>query len=203
MKRVLLLAVVGLTATACSGQTVRVAPPRHHAVQPTPAPAAAPSEGTVSASELLAGATASSFDRNDLVGPVQKASLDLVSVPPSNSDLQVRALHSPNGEAAVEVREDDDATQRWGRLLIPAERAIIAAFARNHALGQWLVIVDDVRVHGGLDPIPLTGYRWSRPDVEAYARCGIPARVIDQCTSAFYEKSQMWLMPVGSKPVGG
>lgn len=189
------LVVLSVVGAACSTRPVQLAgsPSRTEA---------SGRKGAVTATTLLSDA-AQAFDRNDLVGPIQSGSIALVRTVRGAPGLEVKALHSPSNEAAVEVRETDEGSQRWGRLMIPAERTIIAAFARHPDLGRWLVIVDDVRVSGGPDPIPLTGYRWPRADVESYARCGIPRRAIDGCTSRFYTRSQMWLMPVGSKPIGG
>jgi hypothetical protein len=190
-----------LVAAACSGPVIKVATPRHHAAATT-LPAAGSSSG-INVKALADAGAQSGFDRNDLIGPVQTSSLSLAKPFRHVTDLHVAPLHSPTGEAAVEVLETDHGTQRWGRLMIPAERRIIASFARNQALGQWLVIVDDVLIQGGPDPVPLTGYRWARKDVEAYAACGIPARAIDGCTSAFYVEASMWMMPVGNKTIGG
>jgi len=192
------LVVMLLAGVACSGPTIHIAPPRSHGDASTSARPSVTTGGSTALSDALAG-----FDRNDLVGPIQPASVSLARMVRRARDLQIQALHSPSGEAAVEVRETDRASERWGRLMIPAERTIIARFAGDASLGSWLVIVDDVLVRGGKDPVPLTGYRWTRTDVESYAKCGIPARAIDSCTSDFYAKSQMWLMPVGSKPIGG
>jgi len=131
-------------------------------------------------------------DGTALVGPLEPSSLSLVAALPSIRNLHVEALHSPSDTAAVSLREDDHFTDRWGRLMIPAERKIFVRFAADPALGDWLVVEDDVRVSKGPDPIPLTGYRWSRADVESYARCGIPPAVIDSCTQAFYATPEMW-----------
>jgi hypothetical protein len=195
MRRALVVLLVA--GVACSGPTVHVVTPRYNA------DTARGERAPVSGTSILADTASAGFDRNDLVGPIQAASRSLVRVVPHSNDLEVHALHSPTNEAAVEVRETDHGSQRWGRLMIPAERTIIGEFARDQSLGGWLVIVDDVRVPGGVDPVPLTGYRWTRAAVESYARCGIPTRAIDACTSQFYLRSQMWLMPVGSKPIGG
>ena len=195
------LVVVLLVGVACSGPVIRVATPRHRAGT-TALPAAGSASGTTIKMVEDAGA-AEGFDRNDLIGPVQAASVALARPFRNATDLQVSALHSPTGEAAVEVLETDHGSQRWGRLMIPAERRIISSFAQDTGLGQWLVIVDDVKIHGGPDPVPLTGYRWARKDVEAYAACGIPARAIDDCTSAFYLVASTWMMPVGNKTIGG
>jgi hypothetical protein len=117
--------------------------------------------------------------------------------------LKVQALPSPEGTTAVDLIETSTPSQRWGGVMIPAERAMFSAFAADRSLGQWLVIVDDVSVEQGRDPIPTTAYRWQRSDVEAYARCGISrAFVIDSCTDAFYQLSQMQLITAGAKLSG-
>jgi hypothetical protein len=191
--------VLGLVSAAvsCGEHRIRVNPPRraHYAAIPEP-----DRFGLHESDPLTLSNDPSTFDRVNLIGPVQSASVTLSAVVSHESGLFIGALHSPNGNAAVQLREEDAPGQRWGRLMIPAERRIIAAFAANPSLGQWLIIVDDVRVHGGVDPIPRTGYRWARSDVEAYARCGIPPRAIDPCTATFYLKPHMWIeIPAGGK----
>jgi hypothetical protein len=195
-------AVLLLLGVACSGPAIRVRPPRAHPRQQAHAGRRDQAPVDVGALAESLGRPAAKFDRSDLVGPVQRGSTKLAGVVPLRSHLQIAALHSQNGSAAVEVVEDDFGHDRWGHLMIPAERDIIRAFAADHALGRSLIIVDDVRVHGGADPVPMTGYRWSRSDVEAYARCGIPPRAIDACTSAFYQTPAMWLLPTGNKTQG-
>ena len=71
--------------------------------------------------------------------------------------------------------------------MIPAERHLFAEFAADRSLGDWLIVVDDVIVTGGKDPVPLTAYRWPRSIVEQYASCGIPMSLqIEDCTHDFY-----------------
>ena len=80
----------------------------------------------------------------------------------------------------------------------PALRKVFAAFAADPSFGEWLVIVDDVKVEGGPDPVPLTAYRWPRAAVEAYAECGIPPDGIDDCTSQFYRTPEViFVIPLG------
>jgi len=201
MRRALAIVVLvlGLSslAAACAEPHIRVAPPRkaNYAAIPEPDRFGLHESGQPTLSD-----DPSQFGHANLVGPIQPGSVTLSDVVPKEAGLFIGALHSPAGNAAVQLREDDSTTQRWGRLMIPAERKIIAAFAASPQLGQWLIIVDDVRVHGGTDPIPKTGYRWARSDVEAYARCGIPARVLDACTLSFYATPHMWIeVPSGRR----
>jgi hypothetical protein len=121
----------------------------------------------------------------------QPASLRLAEVVPTSRSLEVRALASGDGIAAVYLKEVSTTEQRWGRLMTPALRKIIAAFAEDSDADPWLVIVDDVEVTDGPDPIPITAYRWARGAVEAYAGCGIPPEGIDACTATFYSESDM------------
>ncbi len=134
---------------------------------------------------------------------IQPPSQVLAGLIGESARLKVEALPSPEGTTAVDLIETSTPRQRWGGLMIPAERAMFSAFAADRTLGQWLVIVDDVNVVRGRDPIPTTAYRWQRSDVEAYARCGIPsAFVIDSCTDAFYQLPQMELITAGAKLSG-
>jgi hypothetical protein len=88
--------------------------------------------------------------------------------------------------------------------MTPAERQAFGAFAANSTLGKYLVVFTDVVVRGGIDPVPLTGYRWRRPDVEAYAACGIPSSGLDSCTRVFYARPEMVLIPpAGTGARGG
>jgi hypothetical protein len=121
----------------------------------------------------------------------QPASERLAGVAPTHRSLEVRPLASGEGIAAVYLKEVSKNDQRWGRLMTPALRMIFAAFVEDSDKDPWLVIVDDVEVTDGPDPIPITGYRWARQAVEAYATCGIPPLGIDPCTSTFYTASEM------------
>jgi hypothetical protein len=121
----------------------------------------------------------------------QPASLRLAEIAPTHRSLEVRPLASGEGIAAVYLKEVSKEGQKWGRLMTPALRKIFAAFVEDTAKDPWLVIVDDVEVTDGPDPIPITGYRWARQAVEAYASCGIPPEGIDPCTSTFYTSSEM------------
>jgi len=125
---------------------------------------------------------------------VQPGTLALAGRVHSTSRLAVTALPSPTGTAALDFLELSPPGHRWGELMIPAERALFRAFAANPSLGGALVIVDDVKVLKGTDPVPITAYRWDRAAVEAYARCGIPDRLIESCTDAFYLAAEMLLV---------
>ena len=130
----------------------------------------------------------------------QRGSEALADVAPVSPRLRVSALPSGAATAAVYVLEESPRGHRWGELMIPAERTMFRAFAADPSLGEWLVVVDDVHVLWGVDPIPTTAYRWNRNDVEAYAQCGIPPKAIDRCTHEFYAKPQMVLIGgVGSR----
>jgi hypothetical protein len=117
---------------------------------------------------------------------VQAGSEVLVGVAGTHDRLEVRALPSGRGTAAVDFLETSTPTDHWGEVMFPAERTIFRTFARNRSLGSYLVMLTDVDVIQGPDPIPLTAYRWARADVEAYAGCGIPDMVIDACTQLFF-----------------
>jgi hypothetical protein len=122
---------------------------------------------------------------------VQPASGSLVSLAAANKRLHVQPLPSPIGTAAIDFVEDSTPALRWGELMWPAQRKMFAAFAADPTLGDFLVIVDDVNILGGPDPVPLTAYRWARENVETYAQCGIPRTAIDACTVAFYATPQV------------
>jgi len=118
---------------------------------------------------------------------VQVASLKLMNSVAPNKRLKLTALPSTDGTVALAFQETTPFRMRWGAVMIPAERHLFAQFAADRSLGDWLIIVDDVIVTGGKDPVPLTAYRWPRSAVERYASCGIPmSLVIEDCTHAFY-----------------
>jgi hypothetical protein len=121
---------------------------------------------------------------------LQPGSVKLASLFPRTERLWVTALRSTEGTAAVVVVEES-IDRPWGELLIPAERRIFRSFARDRSLGDWLIVVSDVVVLGERDPVPLTAYRWSRDDVEAYAACGISERDLDDCAVAFFRAAHV------------
>jgi hypothetical protein len=108
-------------------------------------------------------------------------------------NLRVFALKSTQETAAV-ILVEVSIHDRWGRLMIPAERQIIQAFADNPTLGKWLILLDDVDIRGEPDPVPLTAYRWTRDDVQKYNECGIPAVDLDACTDAFYRLAKVVIL---------
>ncbi len=125
---------------------------------------------------------------------IQPASRELAGAVSVTRRLQVLALPSGSGTAAVDFLEISPPKHLWGEQMIPAERGLFRAFAADSALGGALVIVDDVQVTGGPDPLPMMAYRWERADVEAYAACGIPDREIEGCTQAFYMAAESVLV---------
>jgi hypothetical protein len=125
---------------------------------------------------------------------VQPGSRTLADTISGTKRLRVVALPSADGTAAVDFLEISPPGHLWGEQMIPAERLLFRSFAADAALGDALVVVDDVQVDGGPDPLPMTAYRWDRADVEAYARCGIPDREIEGCTDAFYMAAEMILV---------
>jgi hypothetical protein len=129
---------------------------------------------------------------------VQPGSLALAGLIPQQRRLHVVALPSPLKTGALSLVEDSAPRSKWGELLTPAERTIFRAFAADPSLGDWLVIVDDLNVKGGIDPVPMTAYLWPRSVVATYSRCGIPSTTIDTCTDAFYEKAFMLLVSAGT-----
>lgn len=130
------------------------------------------------------------FERATPPADIQAASLNLVKVIRPQRNLRVFALKSTQDTAAVIVVEVS-IHSRWGRLMIPAERQIIQAFADDPTFGKWLILLDDVDIRGEPDPVPLTAYRWTRDDVEQYKECGIPAVDLDACTDAFYRLAKV------------
>jgi len=129
--------------------------------------------------------------------------------PNASKKLEVFPLPSPQGTSAVAIRELNKGPMPWGSLSTPAQRVVYRTFASDQSLGDWLVVVTDVAVLDGTDPVPLTAYRWPRSAVEAYARCGIPPvgqgipwGKIDPCTDQFFMDSQTVLVRPRSNQIG-
>jgi hypothetical protein len=123
---------------------------------------------------------------------VQPGTLRLKGLIVRHPRLKVTALPSTNQTVALGFQEKARGKQRWGGVMIPQERRLFLRFAQDPSLGEWLIVITDVDVTDAPDPIPLVAYRWTRPDVEAYAKCGIPQSVtIDECTETFYRAPKM------------
>jgi hypothetical protein len=129
------------------------------------------------------------FGDPTLTPVVQQETKSLVALLGSRDRLEIMGLPSAGGTPAVDFLEHSPAGHRWGEVMFPVERALFRAFARDRSLGDHLVVLTDVDVHGTPDPIPLTAYRWDRSAVESYAACGIPDSKIDACTTTFYAKA--------------
>jgi len=122
---------------------------------------------------------------------VRPSTLRLLNAVTPNRRLKLTPLPSTDGTVALAFQETTAFRQRWGGVMIPAERHMFAQFAADRSLGNWLIVVDDVIVTGGKDPVPLTAYRWPRSAVEQYAKCGIPmSLVIEDCTHGFYGNAE-------------
>jgi hypothetical protein len=135
---------------------------------------------------------------------VQGATRDLAADVASHKRLKLTPLPSTDGTVALAFEEFSTEKQQWGGVMIPEERKLFGRFASDSTLGDWLIVLDDVIVTGGADPIPLTAYRWPRSAVEAYAACGIPPQfVIDECTHAFYSASDTMYVMRGSGGTAG
>jgi hypothetical protein len=209
MQRGLLLASVSaaiLLGSACAGARIKMADPR-------------PAEQPISRPQMTEPAKMAGFafialphvqyifaPRAVIVGDeaappttVQSATRDLAAHLGARKRLKLTPLPTTEGTVALAFQEFSTERQHWGGVMVPEERRLFSRFASNAGLGDWLIVVDDVIVSDGTDPIPLTAYRWARPAVEAYAACGIPPTfVIDDCTHAFYAASDtMYVMGGG------
>lgn len=204
MKRLLLASVSAafLLGSACTGTNIIVASPRP-ADQRTPAPQAvdpAASDGFAFIAQphfqyIFAPQDVISGDVAPPPTDVQTATRQLAADIRIGPRLKITVLPSTTGTVALAFDEISTEKQQWGGVMIPEQRKMFGRFASDPSLGDWLIVLDDVIVSDGLDPIPLTAYRWPRSAVEAYAACGIPPQfVIDDCTHAFYEASDIMLV---------
>ncbi|MGH2556772.1 MAG: hypothetical protein ACRDHO_13790 [Actinomycetota bacterium] len=119
---------------------------------------------------------------------IQPASVKLANLVASIDGLRTAGLQSTEGAAAVIMIEDSPDTP-WGTLLSEAQEKVFPSFADDESMGDWLILVTDVVV-GGQDPVPATGYRWTRSQVNSYVSCGIPASGTNDCKSDFFGKAQ-------------
>jgi hypothetical protein len=123
---------------------------------------------------------------------VQPGTMKLKDLVLAHPRLKVTALPSSQRTVALGFQEKASGRQRWGEIMIPEERRLFQRFARDVSTGAWLIVITDVEVTDAPDPIPLVAYRWTRPDVEDYAQCGIPASMtIDECTDRFYQAAEV------------
>jgi hypothetical protein len=205
------LAFALLLGPACTGAKVIVAsPPRID--EPTPEPQA-------ETPEQIKGFAFIAQPHFQYIFAPQSIILGQVEPPPTDVQditrqlaaqitdhprLKLTLLPSTEGTVAIAFDETSKFDQRWGGVMIPEQRKLFARFASSPALGDWLIVLDDVIVSDGPDPVPLTAYRWERSAVEAYAACGIPRLfVIDECTDAFYIASDTAYVKRGGDTVPG
>lgn len=123
---------------------------------------------------------------------VQPGTLKLKNLILTHPRLRVTALASSHQTVALGLQEKASGDQSWGEVMIPEERRLFQRFAKDASLGKWLIVITDVDVTDGPDPVPLVAYRWTRTDVEAYGKCGIPqSTTVDACTDIFYRAAQV------------
>src|SRR5947199_150310 len=68
------------------------------------------------------------------------------------------------------------------------------------SMGAWLIVVADVAVQGGPDPLWPTAYRWTRADVQQYVSCGVGT---PDCKTTFFARAvQVVLAPENDAPRG-
>jgi hypothetical protein len=119
---------------------------------------------------------------------IQPASVKLANLIANIDGLRTAGLQSTKGAAAVIMVEDSPDTP-WGTLLSEAQGKVFPSFAGDRSMGDWLILVTDVVVTGK-DPVPATGYRWTRNQVRSYVSCGIPASGTNDCKTDFFGKAQ-------------
>jgi hypothetical protein len=130
------------------------------------------------------------------------ASRDLANLASTVPGIGTMGLKSTPDTAALLMVEDDPNVD-WGTRLLAAERKTFETFAQDKGMGEWLIVVADVVVRDGADPIAPTAYRWTRQQVQDYVDCGIPQTGRNDCSSAFYRAaSTIVLAPQGGPPHG-
>jgi hypothetical protein len=195
LRRLVLASVTGalLLGSACTGTKVIVTTPRPvDRTPPQPQATSAASEGFafIAQPHFQYIFAPQSIILGDVPPPptdVQGGTKHLAGMVVTQDRLRLTLLPSTTRTVALAFEEFSTESDVWGGVMVPEERKLFERFASDSSLGDWLIILDDVIVKDGKDPIPLTAYRWPRSAVETYAACGIPKQfVIDHCTSAFY-----------------
>jgi hypothetical protein len=207
----IVVAVAGPSSRSTSAPSVRPpaaslseAPPRAQAAMDRSGMAPGQAQADTTAADQSKGdaelpvpsSSTMAFSRNVPPVSIQDASVTLTRVAHDRRDFRAIALKSTDGTAAV-ILVERSVHQRWGRLLIPAERRVFGAFAKNSKLGDWLILMTDYQIYGEADPVPITVYRWNRSDVEAYAACGIQPTGFDHCTDDFFRSADMIILSFG------
>ena len=184
MKKPSLLAlVVGLAValTACLGGSSSPRPVSTY----TPAGAATSGGDAVAPAPGVKGGKSYLFRSDRPPVAIRRSSVTLANLVATIPNLGTSGLPSTEHSAALILVEDSPNTP-WGTRLSEAQAKIFPAFTANKGMGDWLILVTDVVVHGSQDPIPFTGYRWTRKDVQTYVSCGIPPSGSNQCKGAFF-----------------
>jgi hypothetical protein len=124
---------------------------------------------------------------------------DLAATVPGIGSMGLKS--TPDAVAVLMV--EDDPSVDWGTRLLAAERKDYETFAADKGMGDWFILVADVVVQGGPDPIAPTAYRWTRQEVEDYAACGIPQTGRNDCSATFYKAADVIVLAAqGGAPHG-
>jgi hypothetical protein len=103
--------------------------------------------------------------------------------------LRAIPLPSTSDTSALYMTEEAPG-KAWGTLINPGRKAVLEAFAKDPSAGGWLVMVTDVVVTDGPDPLPPDARRWTRQQVQDYVDCGIPDQGRNDCSAAFFAASE-------------
>jgi hypothetical protein len=131
--------------------------------------------------------------------PGTRTLADLAATVPG---IGTMGLKSTPDTVAVLMVENDPSVE-WGTRLLAAERKDYEKFAADKSMGGWFILVADVQVSGGLDPIAPTAYRWTRQEVDDYVTCGIPETGRDDCSAAFYGAADVVVLAAQGGPPHG
>jgi hypothetical protein len=174
-----------------------------------PVDAVTPAKGTTSGGDAVApdigvpGGKTYLFRSDKPPVKVQSGSVTLANMTAKIPSMVTTGLASTQGATAVMLVERATDQAVWGTQLLKAENDVFRTFAATSSMGDWLVMVTDVDVTNGQDPVFPTGYRWTRAMVDQYVKCGIPASGSNDCKSAFFRLAQsVVLAPQGGAPRG-
>jgi hypothetical protein len=161
---------------------------------PRPVSAYTPAGGSTNGGDAVAPAPGVSGGKSYLFRvdrppvAIRPASVKLADLVADIPGLGTAGIPSTRDAAAVILVEDSPGTP-WNTLVSRAQKEIFTAFVADESMGGWLILVSDVVVRDGRDPIAPTGYRWQRRYVRDYVSCGIPESGVNECKRSFFRNA--------------
>jgi hypothetical protein len=195
-----LLSVLGIALLAAAACTSR--PALRTVAPPTPEPVSGDALSPVPREQPWIFSSGQPRPQDLKRFAIRPASERLLRVVPRLEGLHEAPLKTTERTAGLFLLEVQS-TELPGALLQRAQGPIFRAFADDRSFGDWLILVTDVLVRAPPDPIPPTAYRWTRAQVEEFARCGIPMEGSNDCSRTFFERAQVVVLKGAAGPPVG